>query len=41
MERTDGMSIPLFRDTGNQNNKRNAAKGRAADFPDELKVKKQ
>jgi N-acetylglucosamine-6-sulfatase len=40
MERTEGMSIPLFRDTGNQNNKRNASKGRAADFPDELKVKK-
>jgi N-acetylglucosamine-6-sulfatase len=41
MERTDGMSIPLFRDAGNQNNKRNANKGRAADFPDEFKVKKQ
>jgi N-acetylglucosamine-6-sulfatase len=40
MERTEGMTIPLFRDTGNQNNKRNASKGRAADFPDELKVKK-
>ncbi len=41
MERTDGMTIPLFRDSGNQSNKRNALKGRAADFPDELKVKKQ
>jgi len=40
MERTQGMSIPLFRDRGNQNNKRNASKGRAADFPDEIKVKK-
>jgi N-acetylglucosamine-6-sulfatase len=40
MEGTEGMSIPLFRDSGNQNNKRNASKGRAADFPDELKVKK-
>ena len=41
MERTDAMTIPLFRDTGNQNNKRNPTKGRAADFPDEFKVKKQ
>ena len=40
MERTDGMSIPLFRDSGGVNNKRNAKKGKAADFPDELKVKK-
>ena len=41
MERTDGMSIPLFRDSGNQNNKRNPNKGRSADFPDEFKGKKQ
>jgi N-acetylglucosamine-6-sulfatase len=41
MERTDGMTIPLFRDSGNQSNKRNALRGRSADFPDELKVKKQ
>ena len=40
MQRTDGMSIPLFRDSGNQNNKRSASKGRSADFPDELKIKK-
>jgi N-acetylglucosamine-6-sulfatase len=41
MTRTDGMSIPLFRDSGGVSNKRNANKGKAADFPDELKVKKQ
>lgn len=40
MQHTDGMSIPLFRDSGNQNNRRNASKGRSADFPDELKIKK-
>ncbi len=40
MERSGGMSIPLFRDTGNQNNKRSPSKGRAADFPDELKIRK-
>jgi N-acetylglucosamine-6-sulfatase len=40
MERTDGMSIPLFRDSGGVNNKRNAKKGKAADFPEEMKVKK-
>jgi N-acetylglucosamine-6-sulfatase len=39
MARTGGMSIPLFRDTGGQSNLRNAGKGRAADFPDELKSK--
>jgi hypothetical protein len=39
-ERTEGMNIPLFRDTGNQNKKRNASKGRAMGFPDELKLKK-
>jgi N-acetylglucosamine-6-sulfatase len=39
MEKTGGMSIPLFRDTGDQSNLRNAGKGRAADFPDELKSK--
>jgi N-acetylglucosamine-6-sulfatase len=41
MERTDGMSIPLFRDSGGVSNKRNPNKGKAADFPDEMKVKKQ
>lgn len=41
MEQTDGMSIPLFRDSGGVNNKRNAKKGTAADFPDEMKIKKQ
>lgn len=40
LERTDGMNIPLFRDKGNQSNKRNSNKGRAADFPDEFQVKK-
>jgi N-acetylglucosamine-6-sulfatase len=39
MGKTDGMNIPLFRDSGNQANRRNAGKGRAADFPDEFKVK--
>ena len=37
MERTDGMSIPLFRDSGGVNNKRNANKKKAADFPDEIR----
>lgn len=41
MERTGGMTIPLFRDRGPQMNKRNAGKGKAADFPEELKVKKR
>lgn len=40
MERTDGMSIPLFRDKGGQQNKRHAGRGRSAEFPDEFKVKK-
>jgi N-acetylglucosamine-6-sulfatase len=40
MEADGAMKIPLFRDSGGQSNKRNANKERAADFPDELKVKK-
>jgi N-acetylglucosamine-6-sulfatase len=40
MERTNGMKIPLYRDSGKQSNKRNANRGRSADFPDEMKVKK-
>jgi N-acetylglucosamine-6-sulfatase len=40
MERTQGMSIPLFRDSGGQSNKRDANKGRSADFPSELQIKK-
>jgi N-acetylglucosamine-6-sulfatase len=40
LEKTNGMKIPLYRDKGNQSNKRNASRGRSADFPDELKVKK-
>ncbi len=40
MEANGAMKIPLFRDSGNQSNKRNANKEGAADFPDELKVKK-
>jgi N-acetylglucosamine-6-sulfatase len=40
METTGGMKIPLYRDSGGQSNKRDATKGRSADFPDELKVKK-
>lgn len=40
MEANGAMKIPLFRDSGAQSNKRNANKERAADFPDELKVKK-
>jgi N-acetylglucosamine-6-sulfatase len=40
LERTNGMKIPLYRDSGAQSNKRNANRGRSADFPDEMKVKK-
>lgn len=40
MEATGGMKIPLYRDAGNQNNKRDPAKGRSADFPEELQRKK-
>jgi N-acetylglucosamine-6-sulfatase len=40
LEQTNGMKIPLYRDAGSQSNKRDAAKGKAADFPDELKTKK-
>jgi N-acetylglucosamine-6-sulfatase len=40
MERTDGMTIPLFRDSGERMDKRSGGKSRTADFPDELKVKK-
>jgi N-acetylglucosamine-6-sulfatase len=40
LERSKGMQIPLYRDVGNQNNKRNGNKSKAADFPNELKVKK-
>lgn len=36
LERTDGMNIPLQRDRGGVNNKRNEGKGRAADFPGEI-----
>jgi hypothetical protein len=36
-----GMKIPLYPDTGKQNNLRNGNKGKAADFPDEMKVKKR
>jgi N-acetylglucosamine-6-sulfatase len=39
MEANGAMKIPLFRDSGNQSNKRNANKEGAADFPPELKVK--
>jgi len=41
MEANGAMKIPLFRDSGAQSNKRNANKEHAADFPDELKVKKR
>jgi N-acetylglucosamine-6-sulfatase len=37
LEQTDGMNIPLQRDRGNQNNLRDASKGKAAEFPDEFK----
>jgi hypothetical protein len=40
MEANGAMKIPLFRDSGEQSNKRNANKEEAAHFPDELKVKK-
>ncbi|HCC57784.1 MAG TPA: acetylglucosamine-6-sulfatase [Solibacterales bacterium] len=40
MEATGGMKIPLYRDSGKQNNKRDPAKGRSADFPDELKMRR-
>ena len=36
LEETNGMNIPLQRDRGGQENKRNPAKQRAADFPSEL-----
>jgi hypothetical protein len=41
MESGGAMQIPLFRDSGGQNNKRDATKGKAADFPEDLKVKKK
>jgi hypothetical protein len=40
MEANGAMKIPLFRDSGVQSNKRSANKEHAADFPDELKIKK-
>ncbi|MFL6452310.1 MAG: sulfatase [Bryobacteraceae bacterium] len=40
MEANGAMKIPLFRDRGPQFNKRNANKEHAADFPEELKVRK-
>ena len=40
MERTDGMSIPLFRDSGGRITSEMRIKVEAADFPDEFKVKK-
>ena len=36
LEKTDGMNIPLQRDRGGVNNKRNEGKGKAADFPAEI-----
>ena len=36
LEKTDGMNIPLQRDRGGVNNKRNEGKGTAADFPAEI-----
>jgi N-acetylglucosamine-6-sulfatase len=39
MEASGAMQIPLFRDSGAQMNLRDADKDRAADFPNELKVK--
>ena len=36
LEKTDGMNIPLQRDRGGVNNKRNEGKGKAADFPTEI-----
>ncbi len=41
LEENGGMQIRLYRDTGGQNNKRNPAKGKAADFPEEWKIKPQ
>ncbi len=38
LERTGGMKIPLYRDKGQQNNKRDGNKEGAADFPPELKI---
>lgn len=40
METTGAMKIPLFRDAGGQQNLRDPGKGKAADFPNELKIKK-
>jgi len=40
MEETGGMDIPMRRNMGPQSNQRNPAKGRSADFPEELKTKK-
>ena len=39
MEGGGAMQIPLYRDAGPQQNKRDAGKDKAADFPEELKVK--
>jgi N-acetylglucosamine-6-sulfatase len=39
MEANGGMEIPLRRDAGGQSNKRNINKGKAAEFPEEFKVK--
>jgi N-acetylglucosamine-6-sulfatase len=36
LEKTDGMNIPLQRDRGGVNNRRNEGKGKAADFPAEM-----
>jgi N-acetylglucosamine-6-sulfatase len=41
MESSGAMQIPLYRDAGSQQNKRDAGKEKAADFPEELKVKPQ
>src|SRR3954447_4440832 len=40
MEANGAMKIPLFRDSGAQSNKRNVNKEHAADFPEELKIRK-
>lgn len=40
MEATGGMEIPMRRNMGPQQNKRNPAKNKAADFPEEFKMKR-
>jgi N-acetylglucosamine-6-sulfatase len=37
LEQTGGMSIPLQPDRGNQQNLRSPDRGKAADFPEEIK----